>query len=56
VLDDGVPLAAKLEAETEPAVFGMAFNTLDTKKDSTVNKLPADAPVAKTTVVPFVAV
>jgi hypothetical protein len=49
-------LVCMFELETEPAVFGMAFKTELTKKDSTVNKLPADAPVAKTTVVPFVAV
>jgi hypothetical protein len=42
--------------ETEPAVFGMAFNTELTKNDSTVTRLPAEAPVARTTVVPLVAV
>jgi hypothetical protein len=44
------------ELETAPAVFGMAFNTELTKKLSTVSKLPAEAPVAKTTVVPLEAV
>jgi hypothetical protein len=42
--------------ETDPAVFGMAFKTELTKKDSTVTRFPDEAPVVKTTVVPLVAV
>ena len=56
LLDEPVPDAAKLEADTLPAVLGIAFNTLDTRKDSTVTKSPEVAALARTTVVPFVAV
>jgi hypothetical protein len=51
-----VPVTTEPAKLIEPAVFGMAFNTELTKKLSTVSKLPAEAPVAKTTVVPLEAV
>jgi hypothetical protein len=51
-----VGLVWMFELETEPAVLGMAFNTELTKNDSTVTRLPAEAPVARTTVVPLEAV
>ena len=49
-------LDAKYVEPTDPAVAGMAFRTEDTKKLSTVTRSLSAAPVAKTTVVPFVAV
>ena len=49
-------LDARYVDPTDPAVAGIAFNTLDTKKDSTVTKSPEFAALARTTVVPFVAV
>ena len=48
--------AAKYVDPTDPAVAGMAFNTLDTKKLSTVTRSPELAALVSTTVVPFVAV
>ena len=51
-----VKLEARYVDPTDPAVAGIAFNTLDTRKDSTVTKSPDDAALASTTVVPFVAV
>ena len=49
-------LDAKYVDPTDPAVAGMAFSTDDTKKLSTVTRSPDVAALAKTTVVPFVAV
>lgn len=49
-------LDAKYVEPTDPAVAGIAFSTEDTKKLSTVTRSLRAAPVAKTTVVPFVAV
>ena len=56
LLDDAVPDAAKLDAETLPAVLGIAFNTLETKKLDVVMVSPTVAALVRTTVVPVVAV
>ena len=56
LLDEPVPDAAKLDAETLPPVLGIAFNTELTKKLSVTTESPAVQALARTTVVPVVAV
>jgi hypothetical protein len=56
LLDEPVPDAAKLDAETLPPVLGIAFNTELTRKLSVTTESPAVQALARTTVVPVVAV
>jgi hypothetical protein len=56
LLDEPVPDAAKLDAETLPPVLGIAFNTELTRKLSVTTASPTVQALFRTTVVPVVAV